>query len=168
MVLARATNRNDNSVEGAIRATRIFPRSVVRWVGLATLLLVVFSFATPFVQAGCSAGQSSSGAFRSVEATQTPPGELTLKLYLRYEGGRFWFTTKPPAPACSGPECNSDSKMKTAPALEFQVRSTAFTMAYHSEKTYSSESDFSAEVPCESQHARRGFIEVVEPPPKRV
>ena len=168
MVLARATNRNDNSVEGAIRATRIFPRSVVRWVGLATLLLVVFSFATPFVQAGCSAGQSSLGAFRSVEATQTPPGELTLKLYLRYEGGRFWFTTKPPGPACSGPECNSNSKMKTAPALEFQVRGTAFALGYHTPKTFSSESDLVAQVPCESQHALRGFIEVVEPPPKRI
>ncbi len=168
MVLARATNRNDNFVEGAIRATRILLRSIVRWVVLAAMLLAVFSLATPLAKAGCSAGQSSSGAFRSAEATQTPPGELSLKFYLRYEGGRFWFTTRPPAPACSGPECNSDSKMKTAPALEFQVRSTAFTMAYHSEKTYSSESDFSAEVPCESQHAQRGFIEVVEPPPKRV
>lgn len=168
MVLARATNRNDHGVEGAIRATRILPRSVVRCVGVAALFLVVFSFATPFVQAGCSAGQSSSGAFRSAEATQTPPGELALKFYLRYEGGRFWFTTKPPAPACSGPECNSDSKMKTAHALEFQVRGAAFTMAYHTEKTYSSECDFSAVVPCESQHAQRGFIEVVEPPPKRI
>ena len=168
MVLARATNRNDNSLEGAIRAARILPRSIVRWVLPATLLLAAFFLATPLAQAGCSAGQSSSGAFRSAEATQTPPGELSLKFYLRYEGGRFWFTTRPPAPACSGPECNSDSKMKTATALEFQVRSTAFALEYPPKKTYSSEADFSAEVPCESQHAQRGFIEVVEPPPKRV
>jgi len=167
MVVAQTTSRNDNFVEGAIRATRILSRSLARFAGIVAIVLAVFALAAPLAQAGCSAGQSQSGALRSAEAKQTRQGELSLKFYLRYESGRFWFTTAPPAPACSGPECNSDSKMKTAPVLEFQVRNTVLASGCHTPKAFSSGSDFAAEIPCESQHARRGFIEVVEPPPKR-
>jgi len=163
MVVAQTTSRNDTFVEGAIRATRILSRSLARFAGIVAIVLAVFALAAPVAQAGCSAGQSQSGALRSAEAKQTRQGELSLKFYLRYESGRFWFTTAPPAPACSGPECNSDSKMNTAPALEFQVLASGC----HTPKAFSSGSDFAAEIPCESQHARRGFIEVVEPPPKR-
>jgi hypothetical protein len=178
MVVADGTNRKDHSIEGQNRATRIHSRSVFRWLKLVKLLPAAFFLATlflaapflasPAAQAGCTAGQASSEAFRSAEAKPARSGELTLKFYLRYESGRFWFTNEPPAPTCSGPECNADSKMKTAPALEFQVRSTVLSSGFPSEKTFFLDSGFAAEVPCESQRANRGFIEVVEPPPKRV
>lgn len=107
---------------------------------------------------------------RGVSAVSRPvvrAGELSLKFYLRYEGGRFWWTLERPVPSCRGFECGSRSSMQPAITVDFQARTT---MTHASLSSFGLRDLFVGRseglLPC-SLKAERGGIEVVEPPPRR-
>lgn len=117
----------------------------------------------PVDSAVSTAGRSASVVARPV----VRPGELSLKFYLRYEGGQFWWTLERPVPSCSGTGCGSKSSMEPAIVVDFQSR-TSMTPVNFSLLGLCAVSVGRGEgVYSNSVKAERGGIEVTEPPPRR-
>lgn len=164
------------------------------WAIVLSLLLQVLSFGTVF--GGCGTGGSShwggdglpsgssafsslvsvpvmssvSPASRSASVVARPvvrPGELSLRFYLRYEGGQFWWTLERPVPSCKGLECGSRSSMQPTIVVDFQARCTMTHVNFSSFGLRAVSVGRGEGVYPHSVRAERGGIEVAEPPPRR-
>lgn len=117
----------------------------------------------PVVSSVSTAGRSASVVARPV----VRPGELSLRFYLRYEGGQFWWTLERPVPSCKGTECGSKSSMEPAIVVDFQARSTMTHVTFSSLGLLGVSVGRGEGQPPHSVKAERGGIEVAEPPPRR-
>jgi len=114
-----------------------------------------------------SSSVSSSRSSAVVARPVVRAGELSLRFYLRYEGGQFWWTLERPTPSCQGLECGTKSNMETAIVFDFQSR---LTMTHATAESVGLRAVFNGSeegLAPRSVKAERGSIEVVEPPPRR-
>ncbi len=115
------------------------------------------------------ASSSVSSSSRSSAVVARPvvrAGELSLRFYLRYEGGQFWWTLERPTPSCQGLECGTKSNMQTAIVFDFQSRLTMTHATAESNGLRAVFNGIDEGLLPQAEKAQRGGLEVVEPPPR--